>query len=422
MRVLFALAFTLSACFVACSVGPSQQNGLLEGDGSVDAKARDGAVDARRDADKLVEAGPHECEPVEESCNSLDDDCDRRIDEDLGMQSCGVGACAVEVDACRGGAPAKCIPGEPVEESCNGLDDDCDGTADNGNLDPGTACTTERPGICAAGTERCVDGSIKCMSNVGADNEVCNGLDDDCDGTVDNGSLDPGTACETGKLGICAVGTKRCVNGTIACVDDVAAVNEMCNGLDDDCDGSKDEGNPGGNAGCDTGKKGICAAGKTVCESGGIQCEQTQPAASDEVCNNSLDDDCNGMIDDGCCELGTQDCNSAGGCECIGTACCGTGCQSAHQNGLGNYFFDCEPLGTRTLTQAVAACRAFTGDSSLCYDLGAACDSGSTSAVCSTAASQCACWTYAGTNTGRVFLNEGSTTCLCPLSTDPMWN
>mgnify|MGYP003331251583 CR=1 FL=1 len=39
---------------------------------------------------------------------------------------------------------------------------------------------------------------------------------------------------------------------------------ERCNGLDDDCDGVVDNGNPGGNQACNTGQLGVCAAGTTA--------------------------------------------------------------------------------------------------------------------------------------------------------------
>ena len=379
-----------------------------------------------RDAAKAltVEASPTSktCVAQKEECNGADDDCDGEVDEEMGMQVCGEGACQVEVVACQSGALVNCTPGEPSDEACNNTDDDCDGEVDEDSIEPGTTCDTGALGICAAGTERCVDGTVTCVANLGSTAESCNGLDDDCNGVVDDGGLDPGTACSSGGAGICAAGTSRCVDGQVQCVANQTPVDEACNGKDDDCDGTVDDGNPGGGASCTTGKNGICAAGTTTCSSGSIGCVQTTQAAADEICDNDKDDDCNGMVDDGCCAPGLQDCNNVGGCECIGTACCGSGCQSAHQNGLGGYFFDCEPLGTHTLTQAAAACLAHTGDISQCFNLGAACDSGTTSAVCSSGNMECACWTYAGTNPGRVFLNGGNTSCLCPLATDPTWN
>jgi hypothetical protein len=49
-----------------------------------------------------------------------------------GTQSCGTGACVATAPICQNGAPATCTPGTPIGESCNNVDDNCDGTIDNG--------------------------------------------------------------------------------------------------------------------------------------------------------------------------------------------------------------------------------------------------------------------------------------------------
>ena len=76
-----------------------------------------------------------------EVCNFRDDNCNNMIDEDL-AHSCGVGWCFRYGSICSG----SCTPGQPAREVCDGIDEDCDGVVDNGtNLElcgqPGLVCT-----------------------------------------------------------------------------------------------------------------------------------------------------------------------------------------------------------------------------------------------------------------------------------------
>jgi len=74
---------------------------------------------------------------------------------------------------------------------------------------------------------------------------------------------------------------------------------EICNGTDDNCDGSFDEGNPGGGIDCNTGQPGICATGTTSCSGGLVVCNQNQQSTA-ESCNGA-DDDCDGQADEAVC-------------------------------------------------------------------------------------------------------------------------
>jgi len=68
-----------------------------------------------------------------ETCDGQDNNCDGMVDEGLGQTTCGVGECIVIVDNCLGGAnQQQCIPGTPESEVCDGLDNNCDGTVDDG--------------------------------------------------------------------------------------------------------------------------------------------------------------------------------------------------------------------------------------------------------------------------------------------------
>jgi hypothetical protein len=252
-----------------------------------------------------------------ETCNAEDDDCDGGVDEDFGDVQCGVGICQVTAEECVDGQMMECVPGDPdPAETCNGLDDTCDGEIDegcsciNGNTQPcySGPANTEGVGICIAGTQTCVDGSWgACEDDVVPATETCDGEDDDCDGSIDDGDPGGGNGCQTGLPGLCSTGQTQCNGGMIECIQTVFPQAETCDGLDNDCDTGVDEGNPGGGQACSTGLPGVCDAGETLCQAGNLSCQQTV-FGSPESCDG-LDNDCDGATDENNPE-GGQACNT----------------------------------------------------------------------------------------------------------------
>ena len=118
----------------------------------------------------------------------------------------GVGVCRAGTQTCRadGSGFDGCF-GQvvPSLERCNGLDDDCDNAVDEGIPGIGGPCTTGLPGICAQGTLQCQGGMTRCVPLVPpfSRSEICNGLDDDCDGLVDEGACPSPMECRSGDGG-----------------------------------------------------------------------------------------------------------------------------------------------------------------------------------------------------------------------------
>lgn len=229
---------------------------------------------------------------AEERCNQLDDDCDGKVDETFDLLrdlrhcgacnatcsadntsatcsagKCSLGACQLGYEDLDGevGCEYRCPIFPTRSEDCNGTDDDCDGAIDE-DLGPppenlcralaGTPCANVRPTCktyedrtfwsCDYGPE--VEFDPRVANGIVADESLCDGLDGDCDGEVDE-PWDIGGACDDGGHGACQ-GRLMCdpddAKKTLCNYDHLQGAGpgatEICNGIDDDCNGVVDDG------------------------------------------------------------------------------------------------------------------------------------------------------------------------------------
>jgi hypothetical protein len=219
-------------------------------------------------------------------------------------------------------------PCEPRgDEVCNGVDDDCDGATDEG-FDVGASCDGVDADSCANGTATCTaDGSgVECVNEDPVDiAEICNHADDDCDGETDEGlSLCRCTGGQDPVAEICNQIDDDC-NGsaddglsTCGCTGGNPPGTETCNGIDDDCDEAIDEGF-GVGLPCDGDDDDLCANGITACTPDGTGVE----CADEDPVNltevcNNQDDDCDTQIDEGLVDCGCTGGNPPGTETCNG--------------------------------------------------------------------------------------------------------
>ncbi len=164
----------------------------------------------------------------------------------------GMGACArtgtYVCTADGSGTTCSATAGAPSAEVCDGVDNDCDGMVDEGLTRScyGGPSGTAGVGACTAGTETCAAGSWgTCTGEVRPATEVCDNVDNNCNGSTDEALT---RACYTGAagtsgVGVCRPGTQTCSAGSwgSTCPGQVIPTTELCNALDDNCNGTVDD-------------------------------------------------------------------------------------------------------------------------------------------------------------------------------------
>jgi hypothetical protein len=267
------------------------------------------------------------------SCDGHDDDCDGVTDEDYAQQtaSCGVGACAAigRLVCDNGRVELQCVAASPrpSDAVCDGVDEDCDGSVDE----------DYQPTCAASGVTSCVAGSLRttsCDDGNACSNDTCAaGACAHSAGSCDDGNPCTADLCDL-ALGCTSTPTlAACDDGNACTAADRCAADGSCVGTSV----SPDDGNPCTDDSCDeaSGVRHVAALGR-ACEDGDA-CTVSDVCDSAATCVSGSARSC----DDGSFCNGVEACDPAVGC-LAGTA-------PVVDDGVGCTIDSCDEAGDRIL-------------------------------------------------------------------------
>ncbi len=293
-------------------------------------------------------------------------------------------------------------------EQCNGTDVDCNGNAYTDrdgwpNLPVGQSCNTGQNGRCASGTYGC-NGlyAVRCNRRYNPISEVCNGVDDDCDGRVDerpaytvyyDGDRDTYGTWSSTWSSVCTPPSYFTTRSG-DCNDSNPLINpgrrDLCNGVNDDCNSGTYDGygdlDIRYSRSCSTGQFGRCAGGRWACTGGSKRCNRVYGPRAETCANNGMDDDCDNRIDDipglnaPCDSSGDADACTDDSRQCVGSSLVCVNDTSGDSgrveicDGLNNDCRSSTPDGSQD-SRVGQACDS-TGDADLCADDSQTCSGG----------------------------------------------
>jgi len=354
-----------------------------------------------------------------EICDSLDNDCDGAINEDLTNYEDSTclkdGVCGTALAAGANLPTARCneddtgtwecdysnVPnfenvactggGDNCEQTCDGLDNNCDGFPDTEFL-VGTGCDGDDADVCANGVVVCLpDGTGGTCDESGAANnpEICDGEDNDCDGQTDEDFPLLGQPCDSDDSDDCENGVFTCApdgSGVVCLQENETEINipDMCDGTDEDCDGLTDEDFPTLNAACDSNDDDQCPNSFRTCNNAGTGtvCLASNESEANivDICDGQ-DNDCDGQTDE---DFPTK----------------GNACDSPDSDACPNGFLTCRPDGTgveclegnESVIDIEEVCNGVDDDCQFgiddTFDVGDSCDSDD-SDLCANGTKQC---------------------------------